>query len=100
MATMTMSKEWIYQHGIYRLLKRSESVRSTATALMAIVECTYVLKDKEYIRILKLFSVLCRNIIYCPKLGGKSITTIPMVYISIQISWRKISMQSGPIKNG
>ena len=51
MATMTMSKEWIYQHGIYRLLKRSESVRSTATALMAIVECTYGSKNKEYIEI-------------------------------------------------
>ena len=98
--TTTMSKEWIYPHGIYRLLKRSESVRNTAAALMATVECTYGLKDKEYIRIPKPFSVLCRNIIYCPKLGGKSITTIPMVYISILISWLRISMQSAPIKSG
>ena len=66
-----MSKEWIYPHGIYRLLKRSESVRNTAAALMATVECTYGLKDKEYIRIPKPFSVLCRNIIYCPKFRRK-----------------------------
>ena len=50
---MTMSREWIYPHGIFLLLRRSESVRNTATALMAIVEYIYGLKDKEYIEIQK-----------------------------------------------
>ena len=56
-ATMTMSKEWISLHVIYRLLRRSESVRSTVIALTVIVECIYGSKDKEYIRIPKRFFV-------------------------------------------
>ena len=52
-----MSKEWTFPHGIYRLLRRSESVRNITTALMATVEYIYGLKDKEYIRILKPYFV-------------------------------------------
>ncbi len=59
--TMTMSKEWIFLHGIFHLLRRSESVRSIAIARTAIVEYIYGLKDKEFTKIQRQFSVLCRN---------------------------------------
>jgi len=36
-ATMTMSREWTYPHGICRFPRRSESVRSIATTLMVTV---------------------------------------------------------------
>ena len=35
-------------HGIFRLPRKSESVRNIATVPMAIAECIYGLKDKEY----------------------------------------------------
>ena len=61
MATMTMSKEWIYPHGIFRLQRRSENARRTATAPTAIAEYIYGLKGKAYIRIQRLFCALCRS---------------------------------------
>ena len=55
--TMTMSKEWIYLHGIFLLPRRLERVRNTATALMVTAGCIYGLKGKEYIRIQRPYCV-------------------------------------------